>query len=70
MNNDILNAICAHIIAELFSIYNKDKTSDELIQIIKPILIKLGEDERLIGRTEVLNYLESEIEILKQNKYI
>ena len=61
MNNATLNESAERIWAVLNTIENSKKTKQEQIDLIKPLLLKIGEDERYIGRSQVLNHFKGEI---------
>ena len=64
MNNATLSEKADQIWSILNTIENSKKTKQEQIDLIKPLLIQIGEDERHIGRSQVLNHFKCEIDSL------
>ena len=46
---------------------NADKSKDDQIKLIKPIILKIAEGERQIDRKQILTHMATEIENLKEN---
>lgn len=66
MDNNELNSIADKIWNELNSINNEDKSKEEQIEMIKSILIPIMSEQRQLGRTQILNYMEDQINGLKR----
>ncbi len=64
MNNATLSEKADQIWSILNTIGNSKKTKQEQIDLIKPLLIQIAEDERHIGRSQVLNHFKYEIDSL------
>lgn len=65
MTNSDLNYNCELIFNKLFSIESENKNNEELIELIKPILIDLANEQRQIGRSQILNNMEDKIKELR-----
>ena len=50
---------------KLFSIKNENKTKDEQLQMIESIIIEMAEEQRKFGRTQILNYMQDEVNKLR-----
>ena len=50
---------------KLFSIKNKNKTKDEQLQMIESVIIEMAQEQRKIGRTQILNYMQDEVNKLR-----
>ena len=64
MNNNELKKTTHLIWGILHLIENEDKSKDELLKLIEPVLINLAKDERKIGRNQILNHFKNSIETL------
>lgn len=53
--------------SKLFSIKNNDKSKTEQIEMIESIIIEIAQEQRKIGRRQILNYMQDEINHLKNN---
>jgi len=67
MNDNEYTANADLIFNFLFSKANKDKTKDELIQGIKPLISNVFNSGKRFGKKQILNYLQNEINNLKNN---
>jgi hypothetical protein len=65
MNNNELNRIADHIWTTLNCIENRDKTREEQIELIKPIIVDCVSSSIRTGRKQILNYFEGEINNLR-----
>lgn len=65
MDNNELNRVADLILSKLNSIENENKSREEQLELIKPVLIELSFDQRKLGRTQVLNYMEDEMKKLR-----
>ncbi len=66
MNNNTLIEKSDLIWSTLNSIDGSKKTKQDQIELIKTIILKIAEDERRIGRMQVLNHFKAEIETLSE----
>lgn len=67
MNDNECTAKADLILNILFHTSNKDKTKEELIQEIKPVIRDIFESGKNLGRRQILNHLQGEIDNLKDN---
>lgn len=65
MNATELERISDLICNTLHSKENVDKTKPEHMKLIKPIIIKLAEEYRQIGRNQIINLFSDTIQSLK-----
>ncbi|MDD5649435.1 MAG: hypothetical protein PHF86_03310 [Candidatus Nanoarchaeia archaeon] len=59
MNDNELTKIADLICSIFFNKENTTKTNKEMIELIKPIIMKVGSEERVIGRLQVINHIET-----------
>ena len=50
---------------KLFSIKNENKSKDEEISMIETVIIELAQEQRKVGRTQILNYMQEEVNKLR-----
>jgi hypothetical protein len=50
---------------KLFSIKNADKSKDQQISMIESVIIELAQEQRKVGRTQILNYMQNELNELR-----
>jgi len=67
MNDNECTAKADLIFTILFHKMNNDKTREELIEEIKPVISEIFESGKRLGRRQILNYLQGEIDTLKSN---
>ena len=66
MNNSTLTQKADQIWSVLNTADNAGKTKQEKVELIKPLLLEIGKDEREIGRRQVINHFKGEIELLSR----
>ena len=49
----------------LFSIQGTNMTNEDQLKAIETVIIKIAEEQRSVGRTQILNYFNKEIENLR-----
>jgi hypothetical protein len=50
---------------KLFSIKNEDKSKDVQISMIESVIIEIAQEQRKVGRSEILNYMQDEVNRLR-----
>jgi hypothetical protein len=52
---------------KLFSIKNENKSKDEQISMIESVIIELAQEQRKVGKTQILNYIQDEVNSLRNS---
>ena len=65
MTNNESKAKANLIWDKLFSIKNENKSKDEQISMIESVIIELAQEQRKVGRTQILNYMQDEVNKLR-----
>lgn len=65
MDVNELNRISELVWSTLNSIKNAGINRDEQIELIKPIILKTAKESRKVGRSQIINHLKIEIDILE-----
>lgn len=65
MTNNESRAKANLIWDKLFSIKNEDKSKDEQISMIESVIIELTQEQRKVGRNQILNYMQDEVNNLR-----
>lgn len=66
MDKYSLNAEADHIWSIINSKQNINKSKNEQIEMIEAVLIKLAGDQRDIGRNQIINNIQDQINALKK----
>ena len=65
MTNNESRAKANLIWDKLFSIKNEDKSKDEQISMMESVIIELTQEQRKVGRNQILNYMQDEVNNLR-----
>ncbi len=50
---------------KLFSIKNDGKNKDEQLQMIESVIIEMAQEQQKVGRMQILNYMQDEVNRLR-----
>lgn len=66
MTDNDYNGYCNKIVNVFFLKENQNKSKEELLNLVKSIIIELSSESRKQGRNQILNYFEDKIKNLKK----
>lgn len=65
MNNAELNEYVERIFSYVFAISTEDKSDEEIKDYLKNLVMEIETEGRRLGRTQILNYFETEIKNIR-----